>query len=141
MIKISGCLFWLQSTLFKSCFSDVADFLRTEGGDAGSPRFATFIPPCSHAWLRGRTDVLVPPAARAGLGPALSSRISECLPPCSQTPGAASQTQVPLTATSQASEVSCLPHNTGIISNYYHLEPCLHLSEENANSECNYSLN
>lgn len=43
MIKISGCLFWLQSTLFKSCFNDVADFLRKEGGDVRSPRFAILI--------------------------------------------------------------------------------------------------
>lgn len=29
--------------LFKSCFNDEADFLREEGGDARSPRFAILI--------------------------------------------------------------------------------------------------
>lgn len=78
MIKISGCLFWLQSTLFKSCFSDVADFLRREGGDAGSPSSL----PCAPTRGSVRTDVLVPSAARAGLRPALSSRVpSECSTP------------------------------------------------------------
>jgi len=43
MIKISECLFWLQSMLFKSCFNDVADFLGKEGGDVRSPRFAILI--------------------------------------------------------------------------------------------------
>lgn len=136
MIKISGCLFWLQSTLFKSCFSDVADFLRTEGGDAGSPRFAISVPLCSL-----RTDVLVPSSqGRAETAESEHhSHLQRLKLHTDKSQGLHPDT-VSLTTRSQAFEVSCLPHNTGIRSNYYHLEPCLHL-EQNANSGCNYSLN
>lgn len=78
MIKISGCLFWLQSMLFKSSFSDEADFPRKEGGDITSPRFAILITPLlPHVAKNHVADTPLYSTASVSV-PALRSKNSKC---------------------------------------------------------------